>query len=294
MKSFGIGFVIASLALIILLANSLYIVTDKQTAILLRFGEIIDPKIESGLHFKIPILNTVRKFDSRVLTLDAIPQPYFTEEKKRLIVDAFVKWRISDNEQFYVTSSGGQLSALRTLLTQRVDEGLRNQFGKRTVQDVISGERDELMRVLTADLNKVANSELGVEVIDVRVKKIEFPSEVNDSVYNRMRTERERLAQELRAEGNEIAEEIRANADKERTVILADAYKTAEIIKGEGDAEATSTYAKAFNKDPEFYEFTRSLSAYQSTFENKSDVLLIDPDSDFFKYLDSSKGASSE
>ena len=292
MKSFGIGFVIAILALIILLANSLYIVTDKQTAILLRFGEIIDPKIESGLHFKIPILNTVRKFDSRVLTLDAIPQPYFTEEKKRLIVDAFVKWRISDNEQFYITSSGGQLSALRTLLTQRVDEGLRNQFGKRTVQDVISGERDQLMKALTADLNKVANSELGVEVIDVRVKKIELPSEVNDSVYNRMRTERERLAQELRAEGNEIAEEIRANADKERTVILADAYKTAEIIKGEGDAEATSTYAKAFNKDPEFYEFTRSLSAYQSTFENKSDVLLIDPESDFFKYLDSSFGTS--
>ena len=292
MRSFGIGFVIAILALIILLANSLYIVTDKQTAILLRFGEIIDPKIESGLHFKVPILNTVRKFDSRVLTLDAIPQPYFTEEKKRLIVDAFVKWRISDNEQFYITSSGGQLSALRTLLTQRVDEGLRNQFGKRTVQDVISGERDELMRVLTADLNKVANSELGVEVIDVSVKKIELPSEVNDSVYNRMRTERERLAQELRAEGNEIAEEIRANADKERTVILADAYKTAEIIKGEGDAEATSTYAKAFNKNPEFYEFTRSLSAYQSTFENKSDVLLIDPESDFFKYLDSSFGTS--
>ena len=292
MRSFGIGFVIAILALIILLANSLYIVTDKQTAILLRFGEIIDPKIESGLHFKVPILNTVRKFDSRVLTLDAIPQPYFTEEKKRLIVDAFVKWRISDNEQFYITSSGGQLSALRTLLTQRVDEGLRNQFGKRTVQDVISGERDELMRVLTADLNKVANSELGVEVIDVRVKKIELPTEVNDSVYNRIRTERERLAQELRAEGNEIAEEIRANADKERTVILADAYKTAEIIKGEGDAEATSTYAKAFNKNPEFYEFTRSLSAYQSTFENQSDVLLIDPESDFFKYLDSSFGTS--
>ena len=294
MKSFGIGFIVLILAVIILLANSLFIVTDKQTAILLRFGEIIDPKIESGLHFKVPILNTVRKFDSRVLTLDAVPQPYFTEEKKRLIVDAFVKWRISDNEQFYITSSGGQLGALRTLLTQRVDEGLRNQFGKRTVQDVISGERDELMKALTADLNKVANAELGVEVIDVRVKKIELPSEVNDSVYNRMRTERERLAQELRAEGNEIAEEIRANADKERTVILADAYKTAEIIKGEGDADATSTYAEAFNKNPEFYEFTRSLSAYQSTFQNKSDVLLIDPESDFFKYLDSSFGTPSE
>ena len=294
MKSFGVGFIVLILAVIILLANSLFIVTDKQTAILLRFGEIIDPKIESGLHFKVPILNTVRKFDSRVLTLDAVPQPYFTEEKKRLIVDAFVKWRISDNEQFYITSSGGQLGALRTLLTQRVDEGLRNQFGKRTVQDVISGERDQLMKALTADLNKVANTELGVEVIDVRVKKIELPSEVNDSVYNRMRTERERLAQELRAEGNEIAEEIRANADKERTVILADAYKTAEIIKGEGDADATSTYAEAFNKNPEFYEFTRSLSAYQATFQNKSDVLLIDPESDFFKYLDSSFGTPSE
>tara|TARA_E500000081_G_C6134374_1_gene355737 strand:+ start:1609 stop:2493 length:885 start_codon:yes stop_codon:yes gene_type:complete len=294
MKSFKLSFVVILIALVVILANSIYIVTDKQTGILLRFGEIIDPKIESGLHFKIPILNTVRKFDSRVLTLDAVPQPYYTEEKKRLIVDAFVKWKISDNEQFYITSSGGQLGAMRTLLTQRVDEGLRNQFGIRTVKEVISGERDELMRALTEDLNIVATSELGIEVIDVRVKKIELPSEVNDSVYNRMRTERERLAQELRAEGNEIAEEIRANADKERTVILADAYKEAEITKGEGDANATSTYAQAFNKNPEFYEFTRSLKAYQATFENKSDILLIDPDSDFFKYLDSSLGTPNQ
>ena len=291
MGTFRLGVIGLVLLLIIILANSLYIVTDRQTAILLRFGEIVDPKIESGLHFKVPILHTVRKFDSRVLTLDAVPQPYFTAEKKRLIVDAFVKWRITDNEQFYITSSGGQLGAMRTLLTQRVDEGLRNQFGVRTVQDVISGERDQLMQVLTDDLNIVANQELGIEVIDVRVKKIELPTEVNDSVYNRMRTERERLAQELRAEGNEIAEEIRANADKERTVILAEAYKLAEILKGEGDAEATSVYAKAFDKDPEFYEFTRSLNAYQSTFQNKSDVLLIDPESVFFKYLDSSTGS---
>ena len=250
MGTFRLGVIGLVLLLIIILANSLYIVTDRQTAILLRFGEIVDPKIESGLHFKVPILHTVRKFDSRVLTLDAVPQPYFTAEKKRLIVDAFVKWRITDNEQFYITSSGGQLGAMRTLLTQRVDEGLRNQFGVRTVQDVISGERDQLMQVLTDDLNIVANQELGIEVIDVRVKKIELPTEVNDSVYNRMRTERERLAQELRAEGNEIAEEIRANADKERTVILAEAYKLAEILKGEGDAEATSVYARAFDKDP--------------------------------------------
>ena len=183
---------------------------------------------------------------------------------------------------------------MRTLLTQRVDEGLRNQFGTRTVQEVVSGERDELMRFLTTDLNKVAAAELGIEVLDVRVKKIELPSEVNESVYNRMRTERERLAQELRAEGTEIAEGIRANADRERTIILAQAYKEAEELRGNGDAKATSVYADAFNKDPEFYEFTRSLKAYQATFENKSDVLLIDPDSDFFKYLDSSKGRKSE
>ena len=248
MGAMRLGLIGLILLLIIIIANSVYIVTDKQTAILLRFGEIVDPKIESGLHFKVPILHTVRKFDSRVLTLDAIPQPYFTAEKKRLIVDAFVKWRITDNEQFYITSSGGQLGAMRTLLTQRVDEGLRNQFGVRTVQDVISGERDQLMSALTTDLNVVANQELGIEVIDVRVKKIELPNEVNDS----------------------------------------------EILKGEGDAQATGIYAKAFDKDPEFYEFTRSLNAYQSTFQNKSDVLLIDPESDFFKYLDSSTGSQDQ
>ena len=160
----------------------------------LQKEKIVEPEINPGLHFKVPIYHTVKKFDSRVLTLDALPQPYFTAEKKRLIVDAFVKWRITNNEQFYITSSGGQLSAMRTLLTQRVDEGLRNQFGTRTVQEVVSGERDELMNILTTDLNTVAGGELGIEVLDVRVKKIELPTEVNESVYNRMRTERERLA----------------------------------------------------------------------------------------------------
>ena len=294
MKSINLNLGIIFLILLVILSNAVYIVNDKQTGILLRFGEIVEPVVNPGLHFKIPVYHTVKKFDSRFLTLDALPQPYFTAEKKRLIVDAFVKWRITNNEQFYITSSGGQLSAMRTLLTQRVDEGLRNQFGTRTVQEVVSGERDELMRFLTTDLNKVAAAELGIEVLDVRVKKIELPSEVNESVYNRMRTERERLAQELRAEGTEIAEGIRANADRERTIILAQAYKEAEELRGNGDAKATSVYADAFNKDPEFYEFTRSLKAYQSTFENKSDVLLIDPDSDFFKYLDSSKGRKSE
>ena len=294
MKSLNLNLGIITLIILVILSNVVYIVNDKQTAILLRFGEIVEPKINPGLHFKIPIYHTVKKFDSRVLTLDALQQPYFTAEKKRLIVDAFVKWRITNNEQFYITSSGGQLSAMRTLLTQRVDEGLRNQFGTRTVQEVVSGERDELMNILTTDLNTVAAGELGIEVLDVRVKKIELPSEVNESVYNRMRTERERLAQELRAQGTEIAEGIRANADRERTIILAEAYKKAEELRGNGDEKATGVYADAYNKDPEFYEFTRSLKAYQATFENKSDVLLIDPDSDFFKYLDSSKGKKSE
>ena len=294
MKSLNLNIGIITILLILVLSNAIYIVNDRETAILLRFGEIVEPEIKPGIHIKIPIYHTVKKFDARVLTLDAVPQPYFTAEKKRLIVDAFVKWKIINNEQFYITSSGGQLNSMRTLLTQRVDEGLRNQFGTRTVQEVVSGERDQLMAILTADLNQVAANELGIEVLDVRVKKIELPSEVNESVYNRMRTERERLAQELRAKGTEIAEGIRANADRERTIILAEAYREAEELRGNGDAKATNVYAQAYNKDPEFYEFTRSLKAYQSTFENKSDVLLIDPDSDFFKYLDSSKGASSE
>ena len=203
------------------------------------------------------------------------------------MVDSFVKWRVKDVAKFY-TTSGGDEDRLNRLLAQRVDTGLRNEFGVRTVKEVVSGERDQLMISLAANLNTVAQSELGIEVIDLRVKKIDLPQEVSESVYNRMRTERERLARELRAKGTEIAVEIRAKADKERTIILADAYKIAEEVRGDGDAIATSTYASAYSKDPEFYDFTRSLKAYQATFENKGDVLLINPDSDFFKYLDKS------
>ncbi len=189
----------------------------------------------------------------------------------------------------YYTTSGGDEERLRRLLIQRVDAGLRNEFGSRTVKEVVSGQRDELMDKLSNQLNLIAKDELGVEVIDLRVKKIDLPPEVSESVFNRMRTERERLAKELRAQGNEVAEKIRATADKDKTIILADAYREAEEIKGNGDAIATATYANAYSKDPEFYDFTRSLKAYQSTFESKSDILLINPDSDFFKYLDNSK-----
>ena len=275
----------------VLLTQSIFVVKETERAVKLRFGEIVEYDVEPGLHFKIPVVNTVRKFDARILTLDAAPQSYLTSEKKALTVDSFVKWRVSDVAKYY-TTSGGDEERLRRLLIQRVDAGLRNEFGSRTVKEVVSGQRDELMDKLSNQLNLIAKDELGVEVIDLRVKKIDLPPEVSESVFNRMRTERERLAKELRAQGNEVAEKIRATADKDKTIILADAYREAEEIKGNGDATATATYANAYSKDPEFYDFTRSLKAYESTFESKSDILLINPDSDFFKYLDDSKAKS--
>ena len=273
---------------VIFLSQSLYVVKETERAVLLRFGEIIQFDVEPGLHFKLPIINSVRKFDARILTLDARPQRYLTSEKKALIVDSFLKWKV-ENVALYFTTTGGDEEKAEKLLGQRVDTGLRNEFGVRTVKEVVSGERDQLMNTLASQLDKIAREELGVEVVDLGVKKIDLPDEVGESVYNRMRTERERLARELRAQGNEVAEKIRATADKDKTVILADAYREAEIIKGNGDATATATYADAYSRDPEFYDFTRSLKAYQATFESKGDILLIDPDSDFFKYLDQSK-----
>jgi membrane protease subunit HflC len=277
-----------ALLLVIGISQSLFVVSETQRAVKLRFGEIVEFDVPPGLHFKLPIVNIVRKFDARILTLDAAPQSYLTSEKKALSVDSFVKWRVSDVAKYF-TTTGGDEERLRRLLSQRVDAGLRNEFGSRTVKEVVSGQRDELMDKLSNQLNIIAKDELGIEVIDLRVKKIDLPPEVSDSVYNRMRTERERLAKELRAQGNEVAERIRATADKDKTIILADAYKEAEETKGNGDATATATYASAYSKDPEFYDFTRSLKAYESTFSNKSDFLLINPESDFFKYLDKSK-----
>ena len=287
MKKLNIFLTIILILTVAVATQSLYVVNETERAVKLRFGEIVQFDVSPGLHFKWPILNSVRKFDARILTLDAPPQRYLTSEKKALMVDSFVKWRVKDVAKFY-TTSGGDEDRLNRLLAQRVDTGLRNEFGVRTVKEVVSGERDQLMTTLSNNLDRVAQSELGVEIIDLRVKKIDLPQEVSESVYNRMRTERERLARELRAEGTEIAVEIRAKADKERTIILADAYKIAEETRGDGDAIATATYSEAYSKDPEFYDFTRSLKAYQATFENKGDILLINPDSDFFKYLDKS------
>ena len=288
MKKSNIFISAFSLIAVIFISQSLFVVSEVERAVKLRFGEIVQFDVQPGLHFKWPIINSVRYFDSRILTLDAQPQRYLTSEKKALMVDSFIKWRVKDVAKYFTTTGGDEERAKR-LLSQRVDTGLRNEFGTRTVKEVVSGERDQLMNSLTSMLDEIAQQELGVEVIDLRVKRIDLPLEVSESVYNRMRTERERLARELRAQGNEVAEKIRATADKDKTVILADAYRMAEEIKGDGDAEATATYASAYTKDPEFYDFTRSLKAYQSTFETKGDILLIDPDSDFFKYLDNSK-----
>jgi len=288
MKKSSIFISALSLIAVIIISQSLFVVSEIERAVKLRFGEIVQFDLEPGLHFKWPIVNSVRYFDSRILTLDAQPQRYLTSEKKALMVDSFIKWRIKDVAKYFTTTGGDEERAKR-LLSQRVDTGLRNEFGIRTVKEVVSGERDQLMNSLTSMLDKIAQEELGVEVIDLRVKRIDLPLEVSESVYNRMRTERERLARELRAQGNEVAEKIRATADKDKTIILADAYREAEETRGNGDAKATATYAEAYSKDPEFYDFTRSLKAYQATFQSKGDILLIDPDSDFFKYLDNSK-----
>ena len=288
MKKSNIFISALSLIAVIIISQSLFVVSEIERAVKLRFGEIVQFDLEPGLHFKWPIVNSVRYFDSRILTLDAQPQRYLTSEKKALMVDSFIKWRIKDVAKYFTTTGGDEERAKR-LLSQRVDTGLRNEFGTRTVKEVVSGERDQLMNSLTSMLDGIAQEELGVEVIDLRVKRIDLPLEVSESVYNRMRTERERLARELRAQGNEVAEKIRATADKDKTIILADAYREAEETRGNGDAKATATYAEAYSKDPEFYDFTRSLKAYQATFQSKGDILLIDPDSDFFKYLDNSK-----
>jgi membrane protease subunit HflC len=263
--------------------NSFFIVDEKEKAIVFQFGEAVRTDIDVGFSFKLPIVQEVKKYDARIQTLDEAPDRILTVESKYLLVDSFIKYRISDVLTFY-KANNGSFNSLNSLLGQRSEFILKNQFGKRTVKEVVSGERDELMNTMLNQLNDSV-VDLGVEIIDFRVKRIDLPSNLSNSVYERMRTERNRLAEELRSEGKEIAREIRAIADKDKVVILAEAYKKSEQLRGEGDAEATAIYAEAYSVDPEFYEFTRSLRAYTETFQNKSDVMLIDSESEFFKYL---------
>lgn len=268
----------------VILSNSLFVISETQRGVLLKFGEVVNADLEPGLHFKIPFVDSVRKFDGRILTVDSTPERFFTQEQKQLIVDSYAKFRIIDTAKYYTATSGEEFRAA-ALLSQRINDDLRNQVAGRSVQEVVSGERDQLMEAVKARLNETVLAELGVEVIDVRVKKIDLPNEVSQSVYRRMNAEREKEARELRSEGKEIAEGMRAEADRKVTVIEAEAVRDAEIIRGDGDATATRIYADSFNRDPEFYAFTRSLNAYQQTFANGSDIMLLQPDSQFFQYL---------
>ncbi|MGQ7816999.1 protease modulator HflC [Metapseudomonas furukawaii] len=276
---------IGGVVVALLLWSSLYIVSQTERAVLLQFGRIVESDVKPGLHFKIPYVNQVRKFDARLLTLDSPTQRFLTLEKKAVMVDAYAKWRVADAERFYTATSGMKQIADERL-SRRLEAGLRDQFGKRTLHEVVSGERDALMADITGALNRMANKELGIEVVDVRVKAIDLPKEVNRSVFERMSTEREREAREHRAKGAELAEGIRADADRQRRVLLAEAYREAEETRGEGDAQAAAIYAKAYGQDEEFYSFHRSLQAYRESFSNKSDVMVLDPDSEFFRYLD--------
>jgi membrane protease subunit HflC len=289
MSGRNVTFILISVLVLFIGSNSLYVIKETERAVLLQFGEVVNNSIAPGLHIKIPFVNNVRKFDGRILTVDSQPERFFTQEKKALIVDSYAKFRVSDTTKFY-TATNGEEARAAALLAQRINDGLRNQVAVRTIQEVVSGERDELMADLALQLNEVALTELGVELVDVRVKQIDLPPDVSESVYRRMNAEREKEAREHRSQGQELAEGIRAAADREVTVLKANAYRDAELIRGEGDAVATSVYAEAFNQDPEFYSFTRSLRAYQDAFQGNGDIMLIQPDSEFFRYLKDSKG----
>lgn len=260
-----------------------FTVAQWEMAIKLRLGEIVQTDYEPGLHFKVPGLNTVIVFDRRIQTLDARPQRFLTLEKKDVIVDSYAKWRISNAAQYY-RSTGGNAARTSQLLADRINTSLRDEFGKRTIQEVVAEERQEIMTELTKAIDTKAD-DLGVEVVDVRVKKIDLPPEVSESVYSRMRAERERTARDLRAKGGEAAERIQADADRQRTVILADAYKQAEEVRGAGDSKATEVYAGAYSKDAEFFAFYRSLNAYRKAFGAGGDMMVLQPDSEFLRFF---------
>jgi membrane protease subunit HflC len=270
--------------LIAALSGSFFVVDQRRYALVFQMGEVKREIKTPGLYMKIPLIQNVRRFDNRVLTLDSQdPELFITSEKKNVLVDSYIKWRIV-NPMLYYISVGGDEARARTRLSQTINDGLRAEFGKRTVHDVVSGERDKIMEEMRDKANLDAGK-IGVQVLDVRLKRVELPQEVSESVYRRMRSERQQVANQLRSEGTAEAEKIRAEANREREVIIAEAYRDAQKIKGEGDAQAAAIYAQAFGQNPEFYAFYRSLEAYRNTFRSKSDVLIVEPRSDFFKFL---------
>jgi modulator of FtsH protease HflC len=287
---FSVSTVLVAVVVALVLASlSLFTVDQRQNAIVFRLGEIVSVKTAPGLFFKVPLVDNVRYFDSRILTLDAEEaQKFVTSENKPVLVDSFVKWRIVDVRQYYVSVQGDENLA-RVRLTQAVNGSLREEFGKRTIHEVVSGEREKIMDLMRERADQIAR-EIGVQVLDVRLKRVDFTPEISESVYGRMQAERKRVANELRSTGFAEAEKIRADADKQRQVVVAQAYRDAQRLKGDGDAKASAIYARAFERNPEFYAFYRSLEAYRQSFKNKGDLLILEPNSEFFKYLKNPAG----
>ncbi len=282
-KSFGS--ILVGLALIlVVLSASMFTVDQRQNALVFQLGEVVSVKTKPGLYFKLPLVQNVRYFDTRILTLDsADPERFITSEKKNVLVDSFIKWRVIDARQFYV-SVGGDETRAQIRLNQTVNDGLRAEFGKRTINEVVSGRREEIMNLIREKADQDARK-IGVQVVDVRIKRVDLPESVSENVYRRMEAERKQVANELRSTGAAEAEKIRADADKQKEVIVAEAYRDAQRVKGEGDAKAAKVYATAYGKNPEFYAFYRSMQAYRESFKSKSDVMVLDPSADFFKYM---------
>ena len=272
------------LTLLILLSLSTFTVDQREHAVVFRLGEIVSVKAEPGLYFKVPLVENVRFFDKRILTYDSSqPDRFITSEKKSVLVDSYIKWRIYDPAKYYVSVNGDERQAERRL-TQTVNDGLRAEFGKRTIQEVVSGERSEIMNIIKERADSDSR-QIGIEIIDVRIRRVDLPNEVSESVYQRMNAERKAVANELRSQGFAESEKIRADAEKQRDIIITDAYREAQMIKGQGDAKASRIYADTFSKNPEFYDFYRSLEAYRNSFDGKDDIMVLDANSDFFKYL---------
>lgn len=293
MKNLG-TVLVGLIAALLLLSLSAFSVDQREYALVFRLGEIVSVKKEPGLYFKVPLVDNVRYFDKRILTLNWVePDRFLTSEKMNVLVDSFIKWRIVDPAKYYVSVKGDELQAERRL-SQTVNDGLRAEFGKRTIHEVVSGERSQIMDILRERADRDSR-QMGIQVLDVRLRRVDLPQEVSESVYQRMEAERKRVANERRSLGASEAEKIRADADKQREVIVAEAFSEAQKIKGEGDAKAAEIYSRAYSKNPEFYAFYRSLDAYRNSFKSKNDVMVLEPNSDFFKYMrNSGRGSASQ
>jgi membrane protease subunit HflC len=291
-KSLG-SFLVGLLVVLVILSASMFTVDQRQNALVFQLGEVVSVKTKPGLYFKLPLVQNVRFFDTRILTLDsADPERFITSEKKNVLVDSFIKWRVIDARQFYV-SVGGDETRAQIRLNQTVNDGLRAEFGKRTINEVVSGRREEIMSIIRAKADGDARK-IGVQVVDVRIKRVDLPETVSENVYRRMEAERKQVANELRSTGAAEAEKIKADADKQKDVIVAEAYRDAQRVKGEGDAKASAVYASAYGKNAEFYAFYRSMQAYRESFKSKSDVMVLDPSSDFFKYMKNPRAAGGQ